>query len=152
MSNKETINVDTSKIYIKRIILATLIYVFTIFPITAIWHVGIFQELYLEFGYFNVEETFLNGIVWLLNIFIQGFVLALLWDRTNFKGNNIIQGLKFSWIIFVFYFSIQVVNFVVRKEIINIPYFITMETIYMIIQFSIYGLLMGKFIKPNTKK
>jgi len=63
MKNNNKIKNVIDKIYIKRIILATLLYVFTIFPITAIWHVGIFQELYLEFGYFNVEETLLNGII-----------------------------------------------------------------------------------------
>lgn len=136
----------------KKTILGILIYVFTIFPITAIWHVAIFQELYLKFGYFNKEETLIAGIAGLLNIVIQGIVLALLWTKTKFKGTQISQGLKFSGLIFVFYFTIQVVNFVVRKEINDIPYFILMEIIYMTIQFSIYGILMGKIIPSNTNK
>ena len=136
----------------KKVILGTIIYVITIFSITAIWHVGIFQELYLEFGYFNKEESFLAGVAGLINIFVQGCILAVLYKRTQFKGSDIMQGLKFSGLIFVFYFTIQVVNFVVRKEISNIPYFILMEIIYMIIQFSIYGILIGKYIILNDKK
>ncbi len=131
----------------KKLILGTIIYVITIFPITALWHVAIFQELYLEFGYFNKEETVLAGIAGFINIIVQGIVLALIFSRTRFSGSRIVQGLKFSGLIFVFYFTIQVVNFVVRKEINNIPYFIMMEIIYMIIQFSIYGVLLGKYIK-----
>ncbi len=136
----------------KKIILGTLIYVFTIFPITALWHVGFFQQLYLGFGYFNQEETVLNGIIGLLNIALQGVILAILYLRTHFNGSPLQQGLKFSGLIFMFYFTIQVVNFVVRKEINDIPYFTIMELIYMIIQFSIYGVLMGKIIKPNTNE
>ena len=103
---------------------STMIYVITIFPITALWHVGFFQELYLEFGYFNQEETFLAGVSGLINIFVQGFILAILYSKTQFIGSHIMRGLKFSGLIFVFYFTIQVVNFVVRKEINDIPFFI----------------------------
>ena len=127
----------------KRILLSTIIYVFTIFPITALWHVGFFQELYLEFGYFNKEETLLAGITGLINIFVQGYILAILYSKTQFTGSHIMRGLKFSGIIFVFYFTLQVVNFVVRKEINDIPFFILMEIIYMLIQFGVYGVLVG---------
>ena len=82
----------------------------TIFPITALWHVGFFQELYLEFGYFNQEETLLAGIAGLTNIFAQGFVLSILYSKTKFTGSYIMQGLEFSGIIFVFYFTIQIFN------------------------------------------
>jgi len=137
---------------IKLILLSTIIYVITIFPITAIWHVGFFQELYLEFGYFNQEETFLAGVAGLINIFVQGFILAILYAKTQFIGSHIMRGLKFSGLIFVFYFTIQVVNFVVRKEINNIPFFTLMEIIYMLIQFCVYGILMGiLYGKTNVK-
>jgi hypothetical protein len=129
-----------------------MIYVLTIFPITALWHVGIFQELYLEFGYFNQEETFLAGVAGLINIFVQGFILAILYSKTQFIGSHIIRGLKFSGLIFVFYFTLQVVNFVVRKEIINIPMFTIMEILYMFIQFVVYGVLLGiLYGKTNSK-
>lgn len=136
----------------KLILFSTMIYVITIFPITALWHVGLFQELYLEFGYFNKEETFIAGIAGLINIFVQGFILAILYSKTQFAGTHIMRGLKFSGIIFVFYFTLQVVNFVVRKEINDIPFFILMETTYMVIQFGVYGVLMGiLYSKTNSK-
>ena len=136
----------------KLILFSTMIYVITIFPITALWHVGFFQELYLGFGYFNKEETLFNGIMGLINIFVQGFILAILYSKTQFIGSHIMRGLKFSGIIFVFYFTLQVVNFVVRKEINDIPLFVSMEAIYMVIQFSVYGLLMGiLYNKVNPK-
>lgn len=127
----------------KLLISSTMLYVIVIFPITALWHVGLFKELYLECGYFNQEETLLAGIAGLLNIFAQGVVLAILYSRTQFSGSHLVRGLKFSGLIFVFYFTIQVVNFVVRKEINAIPIFVLMELIYMVIQFGVYGALMG---------
>lgn len=136
----------------KQIIFSTMIYVFTIFPITALWHVGLFQELYLRFGYFNQEETFLAGVSGLINICVQGFILAILYSKTQFIGSHIIRGLKFSGIIFVFYFTLQVVNFVVRKEINDIPFFILMEIIYMVIQFAVYGVLMGVLYEKTNSQ
>ena len=136
----------------KLILFSTIIYSITIFPITALWHVGLFHDLYLEFGYFNQEETLLAGIAGLINIFVQGFILAILYSKSQFNGTHIVQGLKFSGLIFVFYFTLQVVNFVVRKEINNIPFFILMEILYMLIQFSVYGILMGiLYGKTNYK-
>jgi len=136
----------------KLILFSTMIYVITIFPITALWHVGFFQELYLGFGYFNKEETVLNGIIGLINIFVQGFILAILYSKTQFSGSHIMRGLKFSGIIFVFYFTLQVVNFVVRKEINDVPFFILMEATYMVIQFSVYGVLMGILYNKTNHK
>ena len=89
----------------KLLVLSTIAYVFTIFPITALWHVGFFQELYLGFGYFNQEETFLAGVSGLINIIVQGFILAILYSKTQINGSHIMRGLKFSGLIFVFYFS-----------------------------------------------
>ena len=127
----------------KLLALSTIAYAITVFPITALWHVGLFKELYLEFGYFNQEETVLAGVAGLLNIFVQGFILAILYSKTRFGGSRYVRGLKFSGLVFVFYFSVQVVNFVVRKEISDIPFFVLMEVLYMSIQFSVYGVLMG---------
>jgi hypothetical protein len=136
----------------KLLILSTLAYVFTIFPITAIWHVGIFNELYLGFGYFKEEETLLAALAGFSNIVVQGGVLAILFLNTKFSGSFIVQGLKFSGVVFVFYFSIQVVNFVVRKEVNNLPFFIALEITYMAIQFLVYGMLMGFLYSKFNKQ
>jgi len=139
----------------KLLALGTIAYAITVFPITALWHVGLFNELYLEFGYFNQEETFLAGVTGLLNIFVQGFVLAALYSKTRFGGSRHARGLKFAALVFVFYFSVQVVNFVVRKEISDVPFFVLMEALYMAVQFGFYGVLMGRLygdpsVEPST--
>jgi len=151
---KETLILRTKdySMNLKLILFSTMIYVLTIFPITALWHVGLFQELYLNFGYFNKEETLFNGIMGLVNIFVQGFILAILYSKTEFSGTHIMSGLKFSGIIFVFYFTLQVVNFVVRKEIHDVAFFIIMELVYMIVQFGVYGLLIGVLYGKNDAK
>ena len=136
----------------KLLIFSTLAYVFTIFPITALWHVGIFNEFYIEFGYFKEEETLLAALAGFSNIVVQGVILAILFLNTQFNGSNVVQGLKFSGLIFVFYFSIQVVNFVVRKEINDIPFFVLLETVYMLIQFFVYGILLGYLYSKFNKQ
>ena len=109
---------------------------------SSVWHVGIFNELYLGVGYFKEEETLLAALAGFSNIVVQGGVLAILFLNTKFSGSFVVQGLKFSGIVFVFYFSIQVVNFVVRKEVKNLPFFITLGITYMAMQFLVYGMLM----------
>ena len=127
----------------KQLLGSTGAYVLTIFPITAIWHVGLFNDTYLEMGYFNEDESVLAGLVGFVNIVVQGFVLGLLYPRTRFSGSPIVRGLKFAGFVFVFYYSVQVVNFVVRKEIADVPQFVLLEAVYMIVQFGVYGALIG---------
>ncbi|MGB5759559.1 MAG: hypothetical protein WBM50_21780 [Acidimicrobiales bacterium] len=114
-----------------------------VFPITAIWHVGLFNDTYLEMGYFNEDESVLAGLVGFVNIVVQGFALGLLYPRTRFIGAPIVRGLKFAGFVFVFYYSVQVVNFVVRKEITDLPQFLLLEAAYMLVQFGMYGALIG---------
>ncbi|PUB09446.1 hypothetical protein DFP92_1318 [Yoonia sediminilitoris] len=129
--------------------MGTAIYTLVIFPITAIWHVLVFQELYTELGYFKEKETVLAAAAGLVNILVQGFVLAALFLRTHFFGTGFSGGLKFAGLVGAFYFSVQVINFVVRKEISDVTIFVLLEAVYMAFQFGIYGLLMGVFVKPR---
>lgn len=132
----------------KNLALGTIIFLLVLFPITAIWHVAIFPELYAELGYFKEQETVGAAIAGLLNIVVQGFLLSVLFVRTQFFGAGPVAGIKFAGLVGVFYFTIQVVNFVVRKEISDIPTFILLEAAYMVIQFAIYGYLLGLLLKP----
>ncbi len=76
----------------------------------------------------------------------------MLYPKTQFNGSHIMRGIKFSGLIFVFYFTTQVVTFVTRTEINDIPFFILMETIYMLIQFGMYGILMGILYRKINNK
>ena len=130
-------------------LLGTLIFTLVIFSITATWHVAIFQEMYTALGYFKEQETVAAGIAGLLNIVVQGLLLTVLFVRTQFFGTGPVAGIKFAALVGLFYFTVQVVNFVVRKEISNVPVFVLLEAIYMVVQFATYGFLIGLLLKPS---
>jgi len=125
----------------KSTLLGTLAYTLATFPLAVIWHVVLFEEKYHSFGYFEGEPNFALG---LLAIIIQGYVLSLLYPYVKFKGQGIIRGLKYSLLIGVFFWSSHVLAFVAKQVVDGSLSFVVMETLYLLIQFGVYGLLIGK--------
>ncbi|MCL1127792.1 hypothetical protein [Shewanella surugensis] len=125
----------------KSILLGTLAYTLVTFPLAVIWHVVLFEEKYHSFGYFEGEPNFVLG---LLTIIIQGYVMSFLYPYVKFKGQGVIRGLKYSLLIGVFFWSSHVLAFVAKQVVDSSWSFVLMETFYLLIQFGIYGLLIGK--------
>ena len=125
----------------KLTLLGTLAYTLFTFPFAVIWHVGLFEDNYHSFGYFEGEPSFVLG---LLTIIIQGCVLSFLYPYVKFKGQGIIRGLKYSLLIGVFFWTSHVLAFVAKQIVDSSLSFIAMESVYLLIQFGVYGLLIGK--------
>jgi len=125
----------------KLALLGTLAYTLVTFPLAVIWHVVLFEDKYHAFGYFEGEPSFVLG---LLTIIIQGFVLSFLYPFVKFKGQGIIRGLKYSLLIGVFFWSSHVLAFVAKQVVDSSFSFVAMESFYLLLQFGIYGLLIGK--------
>lgn len=122
-------------------LLGTLAYTLVTFPLAVIWHVFLFEEKYHSFGYFEGEPSFVLG---LLTIIIQGYVLSFLYPYVKFKGQGIMRGLKYSLLIGVFFWSSHVLAFVAKQVVDSSLSFIVMESFYLLVQFGVYGLLIGK--------
>lgn len=118
----------------------TLAYSLITFPLAVIWHVLLFEEQYHRFGYFEGEPSFLLG---LLTIVIQGFVLSFLYPYFNLAGRGIIKGLKYSLLVGIFFWSSHVLAFVAKQIVDSSLTFVLMESFYLLIQFGLYGLLIG---------
>lgn len=125
----------------KLTLLGTLAYTLVTFPLAVIWHVVLFEDKYHSFGYFEGEPSFVLG---LLTIIIQGFVLSFLYPYVKFKGQGISRGLKYSLPIGVFFWSSHVLAFVAKQVVDSSLSFVVMESFYLLIQFGVYGLLIGK--------
>jgi len=124
----------------KSTLLGTLAYTLVTFPLAVIWHVVLFEDKYHSFGYFEGEPSFVLG---LLTILIQGFVLSFLYPYVKFKGQGIYRGLKYSLLIGVFFWSSHVLAFVAKRVVDSSLSFVAMESFYLLIQFGVYGLLIG---------
>ena len=124
----------------KQIILGTLAYTLVTFPLAVIWHVVAFKELYQSFSYIEGEPNFLLGLI---TILIQGVILSFLYPFVSFSGKAVVRGLKYSLLIGFFFWTSHVLAFVAKQDINNPMHFITMESIYLLLQFGIYGILIG---------
>jgi hypothetical protein len=124
----------------KPVFAGTLAYTLITFTLAVVWHILLFEEKYKAFGYFQGEPSFLLGFV---TILIQGVVLSFLYPFVNFTGSGSVRGLKYSLLIGVFFWSSHVLAFV-AKQIIQSPIgFVAMESFYLLLQFGIYGVLIG---------
>ena len=124
----------------KAIFLGVLAYTAVTFPLAVIWHVVLFEELYRTFGYFEGEPSFVLGLA---TIIIQGGVLSFLYPFVGFTGNGITRGLKYSLLVGLFFWSSHVLAFVAKHVVDSSFSFVLMESFYLLLQFGIYGILIG---------
>lgn len=128
----------------KRVLLGTLAYTLVTFPLAVVWHVVLFEEKYKAFGYFEGEPSFLLGFA---TILIQGFVLSFLFPFVQFQGAAILKGLKFSCIVGLFFWSSHVLAFIAKQVVASSLSFALLESFYLVLQFGIYGVLVGLIYK-----
>ena len=131
----------------KLVLAGTLAYTLVTFPLAVVWHVILFTDSYTAFGYFEGEPNFLLG---LLTIVIQGFVLSFLYPYVNFRGSAIVRGLKFSTVVGVFFWTSHVLAFIAKQVVESSVSYALMESFYLILQFGIYGLLIGLIYNKET--
>ena len=119
-------------------ILAALGYVVATFTLAVVWHVGLFEDLYQSFGYFESEPNFLLG---LLTIVLQGAVLSGFY---GFLHGRRVQLSAFDYVAIVggFFWTSHVLAFVAKQSVEQAGLFVAMETFYLVLQFGVYGLIL----------
>ncbi len=125
-------------------------YLLVTFPLAIIWHVVLFKPLYDQLGYFGGEPKFALGF---LAILIQGFILSYLYSFINMKGNPSSKGLKYAAIMGSFHWTVHVLAFAAKNAESNTAMFYIFESIYLSLQFGVYGLIIGNvFHRLSGKK
>ena len=124
----------------KTLILGTAAYTICTFFLAAGWHVLLFKEMYESFGYFEGEPDFLLG---LLTIVIQGALLSALFAMLKAEGTALWRGLRFALIAGAFFWTSHVLAFVAKQTVPGVSAFIWMETVYLLLQFGLFGLIIG---------
>jgi len=59
------------------------------------------------------------------------------------KGSGLVRGLKFSAILGVFFWTSHVLAFLAKQDVQDVALFVGMETVYLAIQFGLFGCLLG---------
>ena len=134
---------------LKPVLLGTAAYTLVTFPIAIIWHILLFEQFYLTFSYIEGEPSFLLGFTTTL---IQGFVLSALYPYVSFAGKPVLRGIKYASVLGIFFWTSHVLAFIAKQSIANPLLFISMESFYLLLQFGIYGVLIGLIYRHHDKK
>ena len=130
----------------KRIMLGTIAYTIGTFSLAVVWHVLLFKARYESFGYFEGEPSFVVGFVAIL---LQGLILSVLFPMVKLTGTGVARGIKFSFLIGAFFWTSHVLAFVAKQTIPDAGHFIAMETLYLALQFGLFGLLIGTIYRSE---
>lgn len=123
-----------------KVILGTIAYTVGTFALAVIWHILLFEDEYRAFGYIENEPNFTIGFI---TILIQGVFLSIFYPLFRISGSGVIRGLKFSMFIGAFFWTSHVLAFVAKQDVQDITMFIAMETIYLVLQFGLFGVLIA---------
>ena len=124
----------------KKLILGTTAYTICTFSLAVGWHVLLFKERYESFGYFEKEPDFLLG---LLTVVLQGVLLSTLFPMLKTEGTSFRRGIKFALVTGAFFWTSHVLAFVAKQKVPEVSAFIWMETAYLLLQFGLFGLIIG---------
>ena len=130
-----------------KLVVGAAAYTICTFSLAVVWHVLLFRESYESFGYFEGEPDFLVG---LLTIVLQGILLCALFPMLKAEGSSFRRGFRFALIVGAFFWTSHVLAFVAKQEIPDASAFIWMETLYLVLQFGVFGLIIGLIHRGRT--
>lgn len=123
-----------------KVVLGSLAYTVGTFALAIVWHILLFEDQYRAFGYIEAEPNFVIGFI---TILIQGILLSVFFPMFRISGSGVTRGLKFSLLIGVFFWTSHVLAFVAKQDVHDVAMFIAMETIYLAMQFGLFGVLIA---------
>ncbi|MBI3127031.1 MAG: hypothetical protein HYZ11_05460 [Candidatus Tectomicrobia bacterium] len=132
----------------RRFLTIALGYVAVTFVLAVLWHLVLFKGVYDALGYVGRKEPiFALG---LLSMVVQGAALGGLFPRFARGGDPYREGLRFSLAMGAFFWSCHVLAAAAKNPISPIPTFVAIETAYLLIQFTLAGLIIGWAHRPGT--
>lgn len=128
----------------KNLFFGTLSYIVASFLIQALSHFVINTEHYASITFMRPEPLMYLG---LLTMLIQGIVLTALYLRWANDDFSVKQGLRFSWLAGAFFVTYLALVEPDKYEVVNVLEWILVESTAGLLQFTIFGFLLGKFVK-----
>ena len=128
----------------RNLIIGTLSYIGASFLIQFMSHFAINTDHYASISFMREEPLMYFGLFTML---LQGILLTVLylkWANGNF---NIRQGVLFAWLVGAFFVSYLALVEADKYDVQNIMEWIIVEGSAGAMQFTLFGLLLGKFVK-----
>ena len=123
-----------------QILFGTLAYIIVTFPLAVLWHMKIFREKYMSWQYFGDD---VKPILGLSSMLVQGVVLSYGYSVLNVDHSVLLNGICYSLIMGLFLWSVHVLAAMGKSSKVRHFQFLAMETIYLTIQFVIYGVVIS---------
>lgn len=105
--------------------------------------------MYEQLGFFGGEPSFAVGF---LSILIQGLVLSHFFSLVSVQGSPTVKGLKYAFFMGLFFWTCHVLAFAAKNAGSNTAMFYTFESVYLMLQFGIYGLIIGNVYQRFSDK
>ena len=119
-----------------QILFGTLAYIIVAFPLAVVWHMKIFRTKYMAWQYFGED---VKPILGLSSMLVQGIVLSYGYSVLNVAHSSLMTGISYSLVMGLFLWSVHVLATMGKSSKVRHFEFFTMETVYLAIQFLIYG-------------
>lgn len=132
----------------KNIVIGAASYLAASFLIQALSHFVVNSEHYASIPFMRTEPLMYFGV---LTMLIQGSVLTILYLKWANQNFTLKQGLQFAWLVGLFFLSYTALVEPDKYNVANVPEWILVEGIAGSIQFTLFGLLLGKFVKGHRQ-
>ncbi len=131
----------------RRFLSATIGYVAVTFILAVLWHLVLFKGTYDQLGYIARKEPgFLLGF---LSMIFQGAVLAWLFPIISKGETTLGKGVRFALVMGIFFWSSHVLGAAAKQNISPLPTFLAIESVYLALQFTLAGLILGLSYRGN---
>ncbi len=131
----------------RNLLLGTLSYIVASFLVQSISHFALNADHYASISFMREPPLMYFGLITML---IQGILLTtiyLKWANGNF---TVKQGILFAWLIGAFFVAYPALVEADKYNVENIMGWIIVEGSAGAAQFTLFGFLLGKFVKTNN--
>lgn len=128
----------------KKIIIGAASYIAASFLIQAISHFAVNAEHYASIPFMRNPPLMYFGLSTML---LQGIILTALYLKWANGQFSLKQGLQFSWLAGLFFVSYLALVEPDKYNVANVAEWIVVEGLAGAFQFTLFGLLLGRFVK-----
>ena len=130
------------------LLIGTLCYVFASFLVQFVSHFAINASHYAGISFMRTEPLMFLGV---LTMILQGLILTIIyvtWAKGNYSIRN---GVLFAWLVGAFFVAYPALVEADKYAVENIGQWIWVEASAGFVQFTIFGLFLGRFIQPKPE-
>ncbi len=132
----------------KQQFMAALAYPLIVFPLAIVWHLVLFKDSYMAFGYFDGEP---NIAVGLASMVVQGAVLAVIYPMFRLGRDGLARATKFAALLGLFFWTSHVLALVAKQNVPQAGTYILMETVYLCLQFGLFAVVLALIFREAER-